>query len=143
MFFYQDIYLFDETIKQNIAFGLDEKDISKLKLEKSITQAKLSEFVSRLDNKYDYVIGENASKVSGGQKQRIAIARALYNDPQILILDEPTSALDKVTSDEVINLLKILSKTKTIIMITHKLDNLSIFSKVFEIKDKKIINLKK
>ena len=139
----QDIYLFDETIKQNIAFGLDEKDISKLKLEKSITQAKLSEFVSRLDNKYDYVIGENASKVSGGQKQRIAIARALYNDPQILILDEPTSALDKVTSDEVINLLKILSKTKTIIMITHKLDNLSIFSKVFEIKDKKIINLKK
>ena len=130
----QDIFLFDETIKKNIAFGLDEKNISKLKLEKSISQAKLSEFVSGLEENHDYVIGENASKVSGGQKQRIAIARALYNDPPILILDEPTSSLDKVTSDEVINHLKALSKNKTIIIVTHKLDNTSIFSKVFEIK---------
>ncbi len=138
----QDIFLFDETIKKNIAFGQNENDISKLKLEKSISQAKLSEFVLGLDENHDYIIGENASKVSGGQKQRIAIARALYNDPPILILDEPTSALDKVTSDEVINHLKVLSKNKTIIMVTHKLDNTSIFSKVFEIKNKKIRNFK-
>ena len=95
-----------------------------------------------LEENHEYVIGENASKVSGGQKQRIAIARALYNDPPILILDEPTSSLDKETADEVIHHLKFLSKTKTIIIVTHKLDNTSIFTKIFEIKDKKIINIK-
>ena len=138
----QNVFLMDDSIKKNIAFGLDEKNISKSKLDKSIFQAKLSEFLNGLEENHEYVIGENASKVSGGQKQRIAIARALYNDPPILILDEPTSSLDKETADEVIHHLKFLSKTKTIIIVTHKLDNTSIFTKIFEIKDKKIINIK-
>ena len=138
----QNVFLMDDSIKKNIAFGLDEKNISKSKLDKSIFQAKLSEFLNELEENHEYAIGENASKVSGGQKQRIAIARALYNDPPILILDEPTSSLDKETADEVIHHLKFLSKTKTIIIATHKLDNTSIFTKIFEIKDKKIINIK-
>ena len=134
----QNIFLFDDSIKKNIAFGIEEKDISKEKLKKSISQAKLTEFVSNLEESYDFKIGENASKISGGQKQRIAIARALYNDPPILILDEPTSSLDRNTSEEILQYLKSLSQSKTIIIITHKLESKSLFSKVFEINDKKI-----
>ncbi len=134
----QNIFLFDDSIKKNIAFGIEEKDISKEKLKKSVSQAKLTEFVSNLEESYDFKIGENASKISGGQKQRIAIARALYNDPPILILDEPTSSLDKNTSEEILQYLKSLSQSKTIIIITHKLESTSLFSKVFEISDKKI-----
>ena len=95
--------------------------------------------MSNLKESYEFKIGENAAKVSGGQKQRIAIARALYNDPPILILDEPTSSLDNNTSEEILQHLKSLSRNKTIIIVTHKIENKSLFSKVFEINDKKIL----
>lgn len=134
----QNIYLFDDTIKKNIAFGVQEENISNEKILKSSTLAQLTKFISKLENNFEFNIGENASKVSGGQKQRIAIARALYNDPPILILDEPTSSLDRNTSEEILQYLKSLSQRKTIIIITHKLESNSLFSKVFEINDKKI-----
>ncbi len=138
----QNIYLFDDTIRKNIAFGVQEEKISNDKIIKSSSQAQLSKFISKLKNNYEFNIGENASKVSGGQKQRIAIARALYNNPPILILDEPTSSLDKETTKEIHEYLKILSKTKTIIMVSHKIDDKSLFSKTFEIKDKSISEVK-
>ena len=138
----QNIYLFDDTIKKNIAFGVQEENISNEKILKSSTLAQLTKFISKLENNFEFNIGENASKVSGGQKQRIAIARALYNDPPILILDEPTSSLDKETTKEIHQYLKILSKNKTIIMVSHKIDDNSLFSKIFEIKDKSITELK-
>ena len=138
----QNIYLFDDTIKKNIAFGVQEENISNEKILKSSTLAQLTKFISKLENNFEFNIGENASKVSGGQKQRIAIARALYNDPPILILDEPTSSLDKETTKEIHQYLKILSKNKTIIMVSHKIDDDSLFSKIFEIKDKSITELK-
>jgi ATP-binding cassette, subfamily B, bacterial PglK len=137
----QSIFLYDDSIKKNIAFGVEEKDISTNRISDCIAQSQLSKFIKDLGNNYDFRIGENASWISGGQKQRVAIARALYNDPKILILDEPTSSLDKKTSEEVLQHLKNLSKNKTVIMITHKLENTSLFSKIFEVNNKKITKI--
>ena len=139
----QNIYLFDDTIRNNIAFGEEEKNISEKKLINSIRQANLDNFFSEFNDLNRVKVGENASMISGGQKQRIAIARALYKDSPILILDEPTSSLDKKTSEKILSFFKNLSKKKTVIMITHHIHNESFFSKIYKVQDKTISLLKK
>ena len=119
----QSIYLLETTLRENIAFGLDEEKIDNTRVKEVIRDAQLDNFIQQPEELYRPV-GERGLDLSGGQVQRIGIARALYHNPEILIFDEATSALDGSTEEEVLKTIKQLSKTKTIIMISHKRENL-------------------
>ena len=132
----QSIYLVDDTIKNNIILGEDEKDFDKNRFFESLKAAELSDFINNLTNKENSLIGEFGSKISGGQKQRIGIARALYKKSEIMILDEATNALDKNTETKVYqNLGKELNKT--FLIIHHESISKSFNARILEIKDKK------
>lgn len=118
----QQIFLTDNTVAGNIAFGMDERDIDQNAVEKAAKIANLHDFIiSELPEGYQTRIGEKGVRLSGGQRQRIGIARALYHDPSVLILDEATSALDNLTERAVMEAVNRLSKKKTIILIAHRL----------------------
>tara|TARA_B100000886_G_C20418346_1_gene490271 strand:- start:243 stop:2036 length:1794 start_codon:yes stop_codon:yes gene_type:complete len=118
----QHIFLSDDTVAANIAFGIEHEQIDHKAVERAAKIAKLHEFVtSELPQKYQTTIGERGVRLSGGQRQRIGIARALYRNPQVLILDEATSALDNNTEKQVMNEIKKLGKNITIVMIAHRL----------------------
>jgi ATP-binding cassette, subfamily B, bacterial PglK len=116
----QDIYLLDDSIKNNIAFGLNKKDIDNDAVLKSLKLAKLDDFVNSLTDKENTIVGNRGIKVSGGQKQRIGIARALYNNPKILILDEATSSLDTENERQIMDEVYNISKERTLFIITHR-----------------------
>lgn len=115
----QKIYLFDNTIKFNIAFDNEDENINFEKLHNCIKISKLDKFVKNLKNGINEIIGEDAIKISGGQLQRLAIARALYNESQLIIFDEPTSALDAENEKSIIENIGALKKDKIIIIISH------------------------
>jgi len=118
----QHIYLADDTVANNIAFGIPEDQIDREALERAAKIARLHDFIVReLPGGYDTVVGERGIRLSGGQRQRIGIARALYDNPDVLILDEATSALDGITEEEVFRAVEDLARTKTIVMIAHRL----------------------
>ena len=136
----QNIYLSDDTIAANIAFGVETKDINFLKLEKVSKIANLHNFVvDELPKKYQTIIGDRGVRLSGGQRQRIGIARALYHDPQVLILDEATSSLDNQTESVIMNSVNNLSD-KTIIIIAHRLSTVKKCNKIFLFNKGKIKN---
>jgi len=134
----QSIYLFDDTILENIALGADQKNLDKDYLKQCIEIAELPNLINSLPEKIYSTVGEGGIKVSGGQKQRIGIARALFKKPSILILDEATSALDKDTEIKLINNLINKLKNITIIIVTHKLDLIKNFDKILRIENSKI-----
>lgn len=138
----QTIYLMDDTIRKNIAFGIPEKEIDEAKLWESLEQAQLKEFVENLEKKLDTEIGEAGVRLSGGQRQRIGIARALYHNPEILVLDEATSALDNETESAVMEAIDHLSGSKTLIIIAHRLTTIRNCDVVYEIKDEGIHQVK-
>ena len=118
----QQIYLFDDTIAKNIAFGVPDKEIDRVALEKAARIASVHNYiVNELPNGYETIVGQRGLRLSGGQKQRLGIARALYHKPDILVLDEATSALDGVTENVVMDAIRQLSHKLTIIMIAHRL----------------------
>jgi ATP-binding cassette, subfamily B, bacterial PglK len=128
----QDIYLADASIAANIAYGLSEKRIDRMAVEKAARIARLHEFVTtELKDGYNTEVGERGVRLSGGQKQRIGIARALYHDPEVLVLDEATSALDNVTEHAVMDAVRGLAKQKTIIMIAHRLTTVQACDTIF------------
>ena len=116
----QDIYLLDDTIKKNIAFGIPEKNIDNKKLLKSIEMSQLKEFINSLPDGEHTIVGNRGIRLSGGQKQRIGIARALYNNPKILILDEATSSLDINNEKKVMEEIFSLGGSRTLIIVTHR-----------------------
>ena len=134
----QSIYLFDDTILENIALGADKKNLDKDYLKQCIEIAELPNLINSLPEKIYSTVGEGGIKVSGGQKQRIGIARALFKKPSILILDEATSSLDKDTEIKLINNLINKLKNITIIIVTHKLDLIKNFDKILRIENSKI-----
>ena len=137
----QKIYLLDDTIKKNIAINSYESEINTEKVKKVIDESNIAQFVNKLPKGIETLVGENGAKVSGGEKQRIGIARALYRNPDLLIFDEATSSLDLETES---NILKSLSKfkgNKTVVFITHRKVDQTIFNKVFELKDNSIKEL--
>lgn len=129
----QNIYLSDDTIKKNIAFGIPDDKINMTLLKKSIVQSNLSKLVKNSRLGIDTRIGEFGSKISGGQKQRIGIARALYNDPKILILDESTSSLDIQTEKRIIEEVRLFKNKKTVIIISHRLSSLKYCDSIYEL----------
>lgn len=117
----QSNYLFDERIFRNIAFGIPDKEVDKEKLNNAIEAAQLGDLIKRLPLGLRTRVGERGVRLSGGQRQRVTIARALYNNPQILVMDEATSALDNLTEKFVIEAIEQLRGDRTIIMIAHRL----------------------
>ena len=136
----QHIYLADDTIAANIAFGKDLKDIDPQNIERTAKIANLHKFIiDELPKKYETIIGERGVRLSGGQRQRIGIARALYNNPKLLILDEGTSALDNYTEKAVMDAVNNLPKEMTIIIITHRLDTIKNCDVIFKLDKGKLI----
>jgi ABC-type multidrug transport system fused ATPase/permease subunit len=118
----QHIYLADDSLAANIAFGVLPEQIEMDRVRYASRIANLDEFVrGELPDGYASMVGERGVKLSGGQRQRIGIARALYSDPDVLILDEATSALDGITEDTVTDAIRTIFHEKTIIMIAHRL----------------------
>ena len=136
----QHIYLSDDTIAANIAFGIEPKYINKKHVIKASKIANLHNFViNELPKKYQTIIGERGVRLSGGQRQRIGIARALYHNPKVLVLDEATSALDNQTEKYVIDALNNLDKDKTVILIAHRINTLRFCDIIFKINKGKFI----
>lgn len=124
----QDVYLFSGTIFENIEYG--KIGASRNDVIKSAKLAGAHEFITQLENGYDTYVGERGVKLSGGQKQRISIARVFLKNPQILILDEATSALDYKNEELIQSSLEKLSKGRTVIMITHRLNSIKNANKI-------------
>ncbi len=135
----QVIYLTDDSIKNNIAFGISEENIDLIALSSAIVNAQLDDFIRELPDGYNTKVGERGVRLSGGQRQRIGIARALYHNPDILILDEATSSLDSKTEEGVMESVNLLSNKKTIIVIAHRLSTVSKCDKLYEIDKGNII----
>ena len=131
----QNIVLLDDSIENNIAFGVEPANISRKKINKSIQSANLTRFLTELPHGLASLIGERGVRLSGGQRQRIGIARALYNDPEILIFDEATSALDLANEKKVISAIKKMHGKRTMIIIAHRLSTIAHCDKVFEIRN--------
>jgi ATP-binding cassette subfamily C protein len=136
----QFIYLTDDSVRHNIALGLDDSEINDKQLWQAIKAAQLESFVQKLPHGQgvETIIGENGIKLSGGQRQRIGIARALYHNPEVLIMDEATSALDNVTEKAVVDSIHQLKGEKTIIMIAHRLSTVQNSDKLYFMKNGQI-----
>jgi ABC-type multidrug transport system fused ATPase/permease subunit len=136
----QSIYLLDDKIFKNIAFGIPVDELDDIKLNAAIEAAQLKELVEKIPQGINTKIGEKGIRLSGGQQQRIGIARALYNNPQVLIMDEATSALDNLTEKVVIESIERLRGDRTIIMIAHRLTTVQNCDMIYMMKDGKVMN---
>lgn len=134
----QEVFITDDTLKKNIAFGEPENQISDEKVDKCLIFSNLKNFSQTLLEKTNTIIGEKGSRLSGGQKQRIGIARALYNNPEILIFDESTSSLDNETEQKIISEINTFKRKKTVIIISHKKEILKNCDHIYTIKNKQI-----
>ena len=130
----QDVYLLDDSILQNIAFGFHPDQIDEARLQKVAKNARLDKFLSDLPSGMNTKVGEKGARLSGGQKQRIGIARALFGNPEILVLDEATSSLDLQTEKEILDEIRALKGDLTILIIAHRKSTLRICDVVYELK---------
>jgi ABC-type multidrug transport system fused ATPase/permease subunit len=130
----QAIFLTDDTLRRNVAFGIPDAQIDEAAVRRAITAAQLDAFVRELPAGLDTVVGERGVRLSGGQRQRIAMARALFHDPSVLVLDEATSSLDAVTEQEVMGAVRSLHGKKTILIVAHRLSTIETCDQVFRIE---------
>ena len=135
----QSIYLIDESIRNNVAFGIDEDRIDDERIWEVLAEAQLKEFVEELPEGLDTSIGDRGVRLSGGQRQRIGIARALYNDPEILVFDEATSALDNDTEAAVMEAVNSFHGRKTMIIIAHRLNTIEKCDIIYKVEDAKLV----
>jgi ABC-type multidrug transport system fused ATPase/permease subunit len=131
----QNIFMLDDTIKHNIAFGVPDDEIDENRLWEVIKEAQLEDFIKGREDGLDANIGERGIQISGGQRQRIGIARALYDDPEVLVLDEATSALDGETEKAVMESINILHGKKTLVIIAHRLQTIEKCDHVYRIEN--------
>jgi ABC-type multidrug transport system fused ATPase/permease subunit len=131
----QMIFLLDDTVRRNVAFGIDDASIDETRVREAIDLAQLSEFIDSLPEGLDTVVGERGTRLSGGQRQRVAIARALYREPSVLIFDEGTSALDNVTEAELIKTIERLSGNRTVVTVAHRLSTVRNADRVLVIEE--------
>lgn len=135
----QTVFLIDDSIRKNVAFGMKDDEISDDKVWNALEKAQLKSFVESLPQGLDTIVGERGVKFSGGQRQRVAIARALYEAPDILIFDEATSALDGETEEAVMQSIDALQGRITLIIVAHRLTTIRNCDKIYEIKDGKAV----
>ncbi len=135
----QMIFMLDDTIRKNVAFGVPEDKIDEERLWEVLKEAQLDEFVKSLPEGVDTGIGERGIRLSGGQRQRIGIARALYHDPEVLVLDEATSALDNDTEKAIMEAINRLHGRKTLIIIAHRLQTIEQCDMVYRVEDGRIL----
>ena len=129
----QSIYLVDASIRENVAFGIDEEQIDDVRVWNALEMAQLKGFVEKLPNGIYTNVGEWGVQLSGGQRQRIAIARTLYNEPDVIVLDEATAALDNETENAVMESIEALQKVKTLIIVAHRLTTIKKCDAIYEI----------
>ena len=134
----QAIYLTDDTLRRNVAFGLNDENIDDDLVREAIHLAQLQEFVSTLPDGLETVVGERGVRLSGGQRQRIGIARALYHKPSVLVLDEATSSLDTPTEHGVMQAVQALQGSKTVIIVAHRLSTVEYCDRLYRIEDSRI-----
>ncbi|UOR13782.1 ABC transporter ATP-binding protein [Halobacillus amylolyticus] len=137
----QSIYLSDDTIRGNIAFGIERDNINDDEVWRALEQAQLKDFVKELPKQLDTAVGENGVRLSGGQRQRIGIARALYHNPEILFMDEATSALDNETEKEIMRAIDGLKGDKTLIIIAHRLSTIKNCDTVFKMSKGELVSI--
>ena len=135
----QSIYLIDESIRNNVAFGIDEDRIDDQRIWEVLEEAQLKEFVEELPEGLNTFIGDRGVRLSGGQRQRIGIARALYNDPEILVFDEATSALDNDTEAAVMEAVNSFHGRKTMIIIAHRLNTIEKCDIIYKVENAKLV----
>ena len=133
----QDTTLFDDTIRNNIAYA--NMDANENDIKEAAKLSYCEEFINELPNKYETIIGENGIRLSGGEKQRISIARAMLKKTPIILLDEATSSLDSETEEKIQNALNILTKNKTTIVIAHRLSTILNSEKIFVVEKGEIL----
>ena len=135
----QTIYMIDESIRDNIAFGIDKDSIDEKRIWEVMEEAQLADFVRGLPEGLDTKIGDRGVRLSGGQRQRIGIARALYHNPEILVFDEATSALDNETEAAVMEAVNSFHGKKTMVIIAHRLNTIEKCDLIYEVKNEKIV----
>jgi ATP-binding cassette subfamily C protein len=131
----QSIFLTDDTLRRNVAFGLEDGEIDDAGVLRALEAAQLGDFVRRQDKGLDILVGERGSRLSGGQRQRIGVARALYRNPDVLVLDEPTTALDRPTAAELGEVLLSLAGAKTVLLIAHQMSTVRLCHRIFVLRD--------
>ncbi len=135
----QMIFMLDDTIRANMAFGISGSEVDDAQVWKALEEAQLKEFVQSLPGGLDTTIGERGVRLSGGQRQRIGIARALYTDPELLIFDEATSALDNETEAAIMESINALHGRKTLIIIAHRLTTIEECDMVYRVENGQIV----
>lgn len=139
----QTIYLSDDTIRNNIAFGVRQEQIDEQAVLQAMEKAQLTDFINSLPLGLDTIVGDRGVRLSGGQRQRIGIARALYHDPEILVLDEATSALDNETEAAVMEAIENLHGMKTMIIIAHRLTTIRNVDRIYEVTEGRVAEKRK
>jgi ATP-binding cassette subfamily C protein len=136
----QSIYLMDDSIRRNIAFGVDDEAIDDERVATALRMAQIEEFIQGLPLGLDTVVGERGVRLSGGQRQRLAVARALYHDPEVLVFDEATAALDSQTESELAREIQSLQRKKTLIIIAHRLDTVRHCDRLIFLIDGRVVD---
>ena len=135
----QDIVLFDDTVRANIAYA--NMNASEDEIKKACDFAAATEFIEKLPQTFETIIGENGIRLSGGQKQRISIARAVLKNSPIILLDEATSSLDAVSEEKVQNAVINLTKNKTTLVIAHRLSTIIRADKIIVVNQGQIVDI--
>ncbi len=134
----QQVFLTDDTLRRNIAFGRDDDDIDVVRVERAAERAQLADFIATLPDGLDTLVGERGVRLSGGQRQRVAVARALYREPPIIVLDEGTSALDTATETALIHALDAIAADRTLIAVAHRIATLRTADRILVVEEGRI-----